>query len=371
MSGTADIAVIGAGLVGAALAWGCARQGARVDVFDAGEDDLHASAGNFGLVWVQGKGAGAPAYAALSRRSADAWAAFDAELAEASGSSPRYQRCGGVKIALDEAELDALAAGVKRMHNQPPPGANDTRMIDRAELLELAPGLGPRALGASYCPHDGHADPLRTHRALMAALSRAPRVRVRRARVERAAPLAGGGFAIEAGGERSAAGRVALAAGLGASALAAGLGLPAPVRPQRGQILVTERLPPLIAVATHTLRQTADGTVMLGDSKEDVGFDRGVTAVAAEAIAARAAALFPALRRARVVRQWGALRVLSPDGLPVYAESRAHPGAALVTCHSGVTLAAAHAGEVAAALLRGELEAAYPAFSAARFEAAA
>ena len=53
--------------------------------------------------------------------------------------------------------------------------------------------------------------------------------------------------------------------------------------------------------------------------------------------------VFPALADVRVIRAWGALRVMSPDGYPVYARSQTHPGAFLVTCHSGVTLASLHA----------------------------
>ncbi|MEM1430634.1 MAG: FAD-dependent oxidoreductase [Pseudomonadota bacterium] len=365
-----DIAIVGAGLVGAALAWGCARQGARVLLVDAGEDDLHASAGNFGLVWVQGKGLGAPDYAGLTRRSADAWAAFDADLRCETGISAGYTRTGGLEIALTEAELDEMATEIKRMHNQPAPGASEARMLDRAELQELAPAVGPAALGASYCPHDGVADPLRTHRALAAALAAHPKVEVLRARARRVLPQTDGSFRIETQRGDRTAGRVALTAGLGAVDLAPALGLPAPVRPVRGQILVTERLPRILDIPNVTIRQTGDGTVMLGDSKEDVGFDRGVTPGIARKIVARAAQIYPLLRKARIVRQWGALRVMSPDGKPIYAESRAHPGAALLTCHSGVTLAAAHAGEVAAALLAGRLEQTYPAFTAKRFEPA-
>ena len=86
---------------------------------------------------------------------------------------------------------------------------------------------------------------------------------------------------------------------------------------------------------------------------------------------ARAVRCFPRLAAARVVRIWGALRILSPDGLPVYAASERHPGASLVSCHSGVTLAAAHAGEVARAVAEDRLAEAYPAFSPDRFGAAA
>jgi glycine/D-amino acid oxidase-like deaminating enzyme len=64
-------------------------------------------------------------------------------------------------------------------------------------------------------------------------------------------------------------------------------------------------------------------------------------------IARRARTAFPVLGHARIVRAWGALRIMTPDGLPVYEESSTHPGAFLAICHSGVTLAAAHADVIA------------------------
>ena len=60
-------------------------------------------------------------------------------------------------------------------------------------------------------------------------------------------------------------------------------------------------------------------------------------------LAARAGDTVPALARAQLVRSWAALRVMTPDGLPIYQRSATMPGAFLVTCHSGITLAAAHA----------------------------
>jgi hydrogen cyanide synthase HcnC len=365
---TADIGIIGAGLVGSALAHGFAKSGAKVCVLDAAEDDFHASAGNFGLVWVQGKGQGAPDYAALSRRSADAWERFADELAEMSGIATQYRRTGGVKIALGEDELAEFSASLMRMHNQPG-GDNDTRMIDRAELEELVPGIGPDVVGGTHCPHDGHADPLLTLRALRQALK--ARVRFVPGKVLAIEPIAGGGFTIVSAGGPVVVDRVVLAAGLGNAALAGPLGLDGRVRPQRGQILVTQRVPSFLDIACHNIRQTADGSVLLGDSKEEVGFDRGTTPAVASTIATRAVRMFPALADVPLVRSWGALRVMSPDGLPIYQSSTRFPGAFLVTCHSGVTLAAVHAGEVAQAILDDRVEETYPAFAPTRFEVAA
>jgi len=65
----ADVAVVGGGLVGAAIAWGLARAGTRVVVLDEGDVAFRASRGNFALVWVQSKGLGMPEYAAWTKLS--------------------------------------------------------------------------------------------------------------------------------------------------------------------------------------------------------------------------------------------------------------------------------------------------------------
>lgn len=372
MIGPSDITVIGGGLVGASLALGFLRAGASVTLVDAGEDRFHASAGNFGLVWVQGKGATCPDYADLSLRSAKAWRRF-AEALEDDGSTDAplgYRNCGGVKIALGEAELNTMAANLDRMHNQSGSAGNGMLLLDRDALRDRIPAVGPEVAGGTFCPHDGHADPLATLYALHRALRRAG-VRVLRGKALRASVDEGArGFTIHTDTDSIACGRVVLAAGLGNPELCEPLGLRAHLRPQRGQIVVTERTARFMDPVCHTVRQTEDGTVMLGDSKEEVGFDTSTTPDVRRAILNRAVRCFPHLAKVRVMRSWGALRVMSPDGLPIYQTSDRHPGASLVTCHSGVTLAAAHAGEVASAILGDRLNDSYPAFSPARFEVA-
>jgi len=85
-------------------------------------------------------------------------------------------------------------------------------------------------------------------------------------------------------------------------------------------------------------------------------------------MATRAIRAFPFLREARVNRAWAALRVMSPDGFPVYAQSSQFPGAFVATCHSGVTLAAVHALAFGPALRSGALPAGASAFSIDRFD---
>lgn len=357
-----DLIVIGGGLVGGAVAWGAARLGARVALVDEGDDALRAARGNFGLVWVQTKGAGMPAYAHWSRRSAALWPELRGALLGGTGVDVALHQPGGLMFCLSDEEMERRAAQALRMHNES--GPIGTRMLDRAEVRAMVPMVGERVVGAAFCPVDGHVNPLKLLRGLHAALRDAylPNRTVTGIRPQV------GGFVVEAGGERLVGGKLVIAAGLGSRGLAPLVGLSMPVEPLRGQIVVTERVRPFLEHATHVIRQTEEGGVMMGDSHETVGFDNGTTVPVAGEIAARALAVFPHLRDANVVRMWGALRVMTPDGHPIYQQSERHPGAFAATCHSGVTLAGAHALALAPAVMAGALPPELAAFSAARFD---
>jgi glycine/D-amino acid oxidase-like deaminating enzyme len=230
----------------------------------------------------------------------------------------------------------------------------------------MVPAIGPRVVGASYCPADGHANPLYLMRGLHRALLDHGGAYFPGRHVD-AIRHAGGGFSVECGGETFTSEKLVIAAGLGSARLAPMVGLDMPVKPLRGQILVTERMKPFLHYATHVIRQTDEGSVMLGDSHEDVGFDVSTRVPVMQEIAARNLAAFPCLADATVVRVWAALRVMTPDGFPIYEQSETCPGAFAATCHSGVTLAGAHALDLAPAILSGQLPGKFDAFSSARF----
>lgn len=366
--GSFDLIVVGGGLVGGAIAWGAASLGASVAVLDEGDIAYRAARGNFGLVWVQSKGAGMPPYAHWTRRSSELWPELARNLAGTTGVDVALEQPGGLAFCLSEKEWEDRAAMLRRMHNES--GDIGTRMLDRAEARAMVPGLGDRVAGASFCPIDGHASPLYLLRALHAALPALGGAWLPARKVDSidAAPHS---FVVHCGSERFTAAKLVIAAGLGSRALAPMVGLHMPVQPLQGQIIVTERLRPFLHYPTHVARQTAEGSVMLGDSQEDVGFDLSTKVAIVREIAARNVAIFPALKEASIVRMWAALRVMSPDGFPIYQQSEQFPGAFAATCHSGVTLAGAHALALAPAILAGELPETLTAFSSRRFAAAA
>ena len=135
---------------------------------------------------------------------------------------------------------------------------------------------------------------------------------------------------------------------------------------ERGQILVTERVAPMGILPANGVRQTAEGTVLIGSTNEEVGYDVSTTPDAGAAMVRRALRVFPALANVRIVRTWAGLRTLTQDECPVYEQSERYPGAFIATCHSGVTLAAVHANELADAIHRGKFTTQIDAFHGRR-----
>lgn len=336
-----EYAIIGGGVVGLSVAHGLLGLGRRVTVLDEGDDAFRASRGNFGLVWVQSKGLNAPVYARWTRRSTSLWRAFADQLEEGEDRDLSLRQDGGYEFHFSDQSLeertrtyDALRAELD--------GDYPYEVLGHNALKRVEPHIGPKVAAAILHHEDGHLNPLRLLRSLAKQLRRLGAQVRTGARVATIQPGEGGFRISLQDGQQIAAGRVVICAGLGAATLGPQLGFAAPVRPERGQVLITEKLAPMMTRPSAKLRQVDEGGMQIGDSHEDVGFDDGETLDVTAQIARQAVDTLPALSRARLVRSWGALRVLTPDGLPIYQQSPDHPGAFLVTCHSGITLAAAH-----------------------------
>jgi octopine oxidase subunit B len=362
-----DVAVVGGGLLGSAIAFGLAREGKRVVVLDEGDIAKRASRGNFALVWVQGKGLGMPAYVGWTLRSSNGWAQLQAELLERTGLDVCFQRPGGLSLCLSEREMETRATTIRQIHNQE--GAKyEVTLLARGKIEKMLPGIGPDVVGGSYCPLDGHVNALRLFRAFHVANKRLgidyqPGHLVEHIDYDRRL------FQIRTGKGKIHAEKVVLAAGNANFRLAPMVGLSAPMQPNcRGQIVVTERVQPFMSYPIATLRQTDEGTVMIGDSYEDSTDDAGMNFAINTVMLDRARRIFPFLANVNVVRSWSCLRVMTHDGFPIYDQSETCPGAFVACCHSGVTLAAVHAYTLAPMIGRGALDAQQVgAFSAQRF----
>ena len=360
-----DVAVVGGGLVGGAIAYGLARAGREVALLDEGDIAYRASRGNFGLVWVQSKGLGLPQYSNWTQLSARRWPDLSRFLLEETGIDVVLEQPGGFHVCLSDHEMSHRVATLNKLVGQPGIESYPFEVLDHKALAERIPGIGPEVVGATYTKLDGHVNALKLLRGLHAAFVKRGGDYLPNTGIE-SVVREGGQFVLQSGRQSFTAKQVVLAAGLGNAKLGPGLGLRAPVRPQRGQILVMERTRRFLHHPIATLRQTDEGTVLIGDSQEEAGFSDVVGLSVLATLADRAVRTFPALADVRINRTWAALRVMSPDGFPIYEQSQAAPGAFLATCHSGVTLAAAHALELAPMILAGALHERLTPFSAER-----
>jgi len=340
----ADCMVIGGGLVGLSIAYGVARTGAHTVLVDGDDNATCASRANFGLIWVQGKGLGMSGYGLWTARSAKLWPAFAQGLKQDADIDVMLQQPGGYWLGFDDREVEKRNTALERLKLE---AGIPYRMLSGEELRELMPELGPGVVGGSFSPLDGHVNPLKLMYALYTAGMKIGVEHVNGSSVVDLEYKGESFFARLRNGRLLRAKRVVLAAGLGNDKLAPLLGLHAPVQPNRGQVLITERTRPFLSSPTHKLRQTDEGSIQLGSTEEDAGFNDDVSSRGMRHLAKRAVETFPMLASLRIVRAWAGLRIMTPDGFPIYDESAHYPGAFLVTCHSGVTLSAIHASVLA------------------------
>lgn len=367
---TYDIAVIGGGMIGPAIAVGLVARGLKVCILDEGDDVLRVARGNFGLVWFQGKGFGMPRYVEWTRRSAGLYADFAAELKETTGVDVGHANPGGLDLMLGDSEMAQRRHFLGQIYQQGGGADYEVEFLDRKQVEDMLPGvgLGDEVVGASFSPLDGHVNPMFLLRAMHTRFQQAggtylPHHRVSEIRKN------GSAYDVDTEAGVISAAKVVIAAGHGLKQLGPPVGLDIPIRPQRGHILVTERTQPILPMPISAFRQTVEGSIMLGVSSEEAGYDDVVNTETVATIAERAGRTIPALRQLNIVRTWAALRVMTPDKCPVYAESKSHPGIYAIASHSGVTLAAANA-RVASGWIAGDAAPAeFEAFNVERFHA--
>ncbi len=365
-----DVAVVGGGLLGSAFAYGLTGRGLRVVLLDEGDNAIRTARGNFGLVWVQSKGLGMRHYARWSRLAAQRWQELNTQLFDLTGVDTAYARPGGFHIALTENEFAEHLAHMEQLRKEAGEEGYDFEVLDHQALATQLPDIGPQVAGATYCAHDGHCNPLRLLRALHQGFLLQNGTYRPRSHIDRIEVLPGSGFALysQESGQHYAAQKLVIAAGHGAKSLAAQIDIEVPIHPDQGQVLVTERCARRLNYPTNYVRQTDEGTYLLGPSSRDVGYDLSTELPTLRTITTNCTQAFPHLRGLRVQRSWAALRVMTPDGCPIYDQSTTAPGAFSFACHSGVTLASLHALQVPEWIINGEIPSPYQCFSASRFD---
>lgn len=322
VSETPDLLIVGAGITGAAAALAAAEAGASVMVLERWFPAAMASGWTLAGVRQSGRH---PAELPLAQAAVARWAALDERL----GAQTGYRRGGNLRLARTPDEVEIIRALVAR---QSEAGLSLHFLSDNAAVREVAPAVSEAALAASFCPTDGHADPLATVQGYLAAAARLGaelRVGDAAARLE----TSGGRVtAVQTRGGRVAPGAVVVAAGVEVDELLAPLGLSIPLRRPLVTVLRSAPLAPLlgpvlgVANADLAVRQEISGRLRATSGAEDwrgeIVSEAGRPAAhpAASAIAgaiSRVSAVLPAFADARIEAVWGGVLDLTPDALPV------------------------------------------------------
>ncbi|WP_308124415.1 FAD-binding oxidoreductase [Streptomyces sp. NEAU-YJ-81] len=367
---TADLVVIGAGVVGAAAAWFAALAGLRVVVVDRGAVAGGTSGAGEGNVLVSDKEPGPELE--LAQYSRRVWG----EDLGAYGGLWEFESKGGLVVASSPTALGAL----RTLAEQQRALGVDVREVSGAELHALEPRLTREAAGGALYPQDAQVQPmLAAAHLLRLARRRGAVVRTRTEVVGFLRP-GGGPAGSPVTGVRTPHGTVSApavlnAAGTWAGAVAGLAGVELPVLPRRGFVLVTEPLPPATvrhkvyaadyvdAVASSdaelqaspVVEGTGGGTVLIGSTRERVGFDRRPSPAALRALARGAIGLFPVLASVRAMRVYAGFRPYCPDHLPVIGPDPRAPGLWHACGHEGAGIGlAAGTGKLIAQALSGE-----------------
>ncbi len=383
-SGTAyDVVVVGAGIVGACVADELVRAGLSVCVVDRGGVASGTTGAGEGNILVSDKEPGPELDLALLSR------ALWFELVDQLPRAVELEAKGGVIVTGTDDGRRALV----RLATEQRAAGIDAAEVDAAGLRELEPHLSPALLGGVHYPQDMQVQPM------LAAAHLLRRARDRgasmRLRTEVTGVVRGADGRVT--GVRTGPGAIACrwvvnAAGTWGGEVSALLGAPVPVLPRRGFILVTEPLGDVVRhkvyaadyvanVASDSagletspvIESTRAGTVLIGASRERVGFDRTTSYDVLGRLAAQAAALFPVLAQARVQRVYRGFRPYCPDHLPVIGPDPRVDGVVHACGHegAGIGLAPATARLVAQALTGAPTSLPLEAFSPLRFEAVA
>jgi glycine oxidase len=353
VTATSDVVVVGAGIIGCAVACELTRRGASVRIVDDRPSGMGATQASAGVLapYIEARKGGP--LLELTARSLDMFDTFVARVAAESGVAVNYQRTGTLDVALLDESMRAFVVTADLLGRR----GVEAELLDASEIRSQEPALAGAALGGLLIPTHGFVAAGELTRALATAACGRGAERVDQGRVRRIS-RSGGDLVVETARGSLKGKAVVVAAGCWSGDIVIeGAALSVPVRPVRGQLLQLRWCGPALRRVIWGERcylvPWRDGTVLVGATSEDAGFDERTTVAGVRELLEAACELLPETQAADFTAARVGLRPASRDELPVIGPSSVLPNVMYATGHyrNGVLLAPLTAQLVADAVL--------------------
>jgi glycine/D-amino acid oxidase-like deaminating enzyme len=362
LPGKADVVVIGGGVIGASIAYHLAKRKVDVVLLEKGDAASGSSGACGGTIFLQTKSPGK--HLELALQSSRRFVHLEQEL----GAGFEYQRHGGMIIVERDEEMRTMEQFVEKQNSI----GLDVSLLDPKQARELEPALSEKILGATFSPMDAQVNPMfLTFAFLKAAQGLGAKIltNTRATGFQRTSHCV---KSVKTDKGEIHTGTVVNAGGVYAAEIGALLDLEIPVRPRRGQLLVTETIGPIIshcmlsaqyiaakfnpALAQKgggiSIEPTASGNFVLGSTREFVGFDKRVTPEKLLHIAKNVGSIIPCLKNLNIIRAFAGLRPYTPDGMPILGTVAGLGGFVMAAGHEGDGIALSPVtGEIIAQLI--------------------
>ncbi|MEW9502653.1 NAD(P)/FAD-dependent oxidoreductase [Jeotgalibacillus marinus] len=354
-----SVIVVGGGIIGTSTAYYLSKLGADVTLLE-GKDIASGTSGSCDqAIMLQSKKPGP--ILDLGIESSKIYAELENELV----CDLEYKKEGGMILIETEEEMEMMSTLVAQQQE----AGMDVKLLSKKEAQQRQPGLSENILGSTWWDHDAKVNPLNVSLNMAKAAEKLGAsirlgVKVTSLITERNRVLG-----VEVSGEKLYADAIILALGVWTPYLLKPLGIDLPIIPRRGQILVTEKIPSFIhstvlnaayiaakkgngtdsidpnnpAGVGLVIGQTYSGNLLIGGSREFVGFDFRTTPEVISAIGKGAVRVFPELENVRVLRTFAGLRPYTPDGMPIMGPVEGFSGLYLSAGHEGDGIALAPA----------------------------
>jgi glycine/D-amino acid oxidase-like deaminating enzyme len=342
----ADVIVIGAGVIGASIAYHLTKENIQAVVLDK-EDIASGSSGACeGLLLLQSKKPGIHLEMAL-----ESIQRFPI-LAQELDQPIEYENKGGLVVIETEEELEAMQVFVEKQKKH----SVDVALLTTKQAREKEPALSENIIGATFSPLDGQVNPMLLTRAFLRAAQKAGTKVFSDTQVSGIELTRGRVGAVHTNKGRIETRVVINAAGTFAAEIGEMVNLTIPIKPRRGQILVTEATAPILKrcilsakyIAAKfnpkiaeaggvgfAVEQTANGNILIGSTREFVGFDKHTTYNGIHNIAKNILPVIPKVASLHVIRTFSGLRPYTPDGLPIFGKVESVEGFIMAAGHEG------------------------------------